>query len=460
MAFSFTLVNAGDLFPFAISFCLVPIIIAGYFYGMAWAYLVSVILTAFCIGLTKLGLEFVPMLMSAVSFNIAPLVVLRFNRLLKDHREECKGRLILAENEYRHLLEEDSRIKEFNSQLERDVLDMARLYEITKAMSGSMEFPGIFSVLKNILGRMFRFSSAKLILVQKNPDKETPDIQHIYRIDPLRQQQLFDDKKLIKLAAGSASFLENNKEHPDDAHQQENIVEPAQSDVALVEAYSKEKRKPNPAAFWLFFQDTPMGVLSVEGIQEDQIDKFLIIASQFGMELQRIRLYEMVQQLAIMDGLTGMFVRRYLLERCQDELRRAIKHKLNLACLVVDIDFFKYCNDKYGHLVGDAVLKQLAVIIKENIREVDFAGRFGGEEFCIALPDTTTDGAIHVADRLRASVEQHVFKAYDESIKITVSVGVSVFPDDASDLNQLIDCADQAMYKAKAEGRNKVCTWK
>ena len=103
---------------------------------------------------------------------------------------------------------------------------------------------------------------------------------------------------------------------------------------------------------------------------------------------------------------------------------------------------------------------KISDIIKESIREVDFAGRYGGEEFCVMLPDTATAGATHVAERLRAAVENHTFKAYDESIKITVSVGVSVFPEDASDVSQLIDCADQAMYKAKGEGRNRVRVWK
>lgn len=459
MAVSFILVNTGDAFPFMIPFCLAPIVIAGYRHGVIWAYLISAVLTAFCIGLVKSGLEFVPMIMSVACFNIAPLIVMRFNKMLADDKEDCKKKIGAAQNEYQALFDEDTQIKEFNAQLERDVLDIARLYEITKAMSGNMEFSGIFLVLKNILNKMFKFSRAKLILVVKNTETQDFEIKSVYRINPEKQQQLFEEDKLLRLSTVGTSFLNSNN-----AENHQDKVEPDEFDRLLVKSYSDPNARPATdstfSSVWLFSHNAPIGILVIEDIPQEQVDRFTIIAGQFALELQRIKLYEMVQELAIMDGLTGMFVRRYLLERCQDELRRALKHKLNLSCLMVDIDFFKYCNDKYGHLVGDAVLKQIASIIKDNVREVDFVGRFGGEEFCIMLPDTVTEGAVHVADRLRAAVEEHIFKAYDESIKVTVSVGVSVFPDDATDLNQLIDCADQAMYKAKADGRNKVAAWK
>ena len=457
MAVSFVLVNAGNAFPFTIPFCLVPIVIAGYRYGVIWAYLISAVLTAFCIGLTKSGLEFMPMIISAVTFNIAPLIVMRFNKIFNDYKNECREKIHRAQEEYQELFAQDNQAKEFNSQLERDVLDMARLYEITKAMSGSMEFSGIFLVLKNILNKMFKFRQAKLILVAKNPDMQELLIKGVYRISPEKHQHGFENEAPL-FATASASFLNNNSSVED-----EDKVEPDDFDRLLINSYPKQDKSPSGvstfSSVWLFSHTAPAGILTIEDIPQEQIGRFTIIAGQFALELQRVKLYEMVQELAIMDGLTGMFVRRYLMDRCQDELRRALKHKLNLSCLMVDIDFFKYCNDKYGHLVGDAVLKQIAVLIKENIREVDFAGRHGGEEFCIILPDTILEGAVHVADRLRTAVEQYMFKAYDENIKITVSVGVSVFPDDATDLNQLIDCADQAMYKAKADGRNKVRAW-
>ncbi|OIO80278.1 MAG: hypothetical protein COW11_06690 [Candidatus Omnitrophica bacterium CG12_big_fil_rev_8_21_14_0_65_43_15] len=455
MAVSFSMVNSGETFAFVIPFSLVPIVLTGYFYGVIWAYLVSVTLSAFYIGLVKLGLDMPAMFICVASFNIAPVIVMKFNNMFERAKKECKQSLSQAENDYAGTLKEDENLKKSNAQLERDVLDMARLYEITKAMSGKMEFSGIFMVLDKIINRIFKFRRARLILVDKNQQNGEFVIKAVYNIESSKKDLFFNDNKLAHITVSSDDFLNNNAESLQYAS-----VEPEVSDIALIKRYPEPVRDSDLAGVWLFSKDTPMGILSIEGMPPEQIEKFLIIVGQFALELQKVKLYEMVQQLAILDGLTGMFVRRHLLERCQDELRRSIKHKLNLACLMVDIDFFKSCNDKYGHLVGDEVLKQISAIIKDNIREVDFAGRYGGEEFCIVLPDTSTAGAVHVAERLRAGVESHIFKAYDENIKVTVSIGASIFPDDASDLNQIIDCADQAMYKAKADGRNKVCTWK
>lgn len=478
MAVSFMSVKAGSAFPFILSFCIVPIVITGYFYGIVWAYLVSAIFTAFCIGLTKLGLGILPMLLSVVNFNIVPLIVLKFNKISRNYKQDRENSIREAEGFYRQLLEEDRQIKAVNARFEKDVLEMARLYEITKAMSANMEFSGIFGVLRNVLDKTFKFTSAKLILIFQKSQMEQPVVQKVYGIQRTSRAQLFEERRLTKLGTGTTPYNEATAAvSPSEA----DASEPTDFDKALVGMYPFGERKPlilgpgqpdssgdrlklqeginSFAATALFSEGAAVGILAIDNMPQEQLDRFLIVASQFELELQKVKLYEKVQQLAIMDGLTGMFVRRYLMERCQDELRRSIKHKLNLSCLIVDIDFFKDCNDKYGHLVGDVILKQIAVIIKENIREVDFVGRYGGEEFCVVLPDTPKAGAVHVAQRLRTAVEAYTFKAYDESIKVTVSVGVSVFPEDASDLNQLIDYADQAMYKAKAAGRNKVCTW-
>jgi diguanylate cyclase (GGDEF)-like protein len=124
---------------------------------------------------------------------------------------------------------------------------------------------------------------------------------------------------------------------------------------------------------------------------------------------------------------------------------------------MLDLDHFKETNDKFGHLVGDVVLKETAVILKDTLREIDIIGRYGGEEFSIVLTGIGREGAAQVAERIRQNVESAVFKAYDEVVSSTVSIGVSVFPDDGVDALNLIESADQALYRAKESGRNKVC---
>ena len=209
----------------------------------------------------------------------------------------------------------------------------------------------------------------------------------------------------------------------------------------------------------LHVEKSIIGKLCVKGILEEDKDKFSILAQQFALGLRRIRLYEKIEELAITDSLTHVFTRRYSLERLNEEFKRATNHKLNISFLMIDVDNFKSYNDKYGHLVGDAILKATASVIKSSIREIDLLGRFGGEEFICILPETTKDGANLAAERIRKAVYEKEIKVYDEILKVTVSVGVATFPHDASNPTDLIDKSDWALYRAKKMGKNRVCSF-
>jgi diguanylate cyclase (GGDEF)-like protein len=147
------------------------------------------------------------------------------------------------------------------------------------------------------------------------------------------------------------------------------------------------------------------------------------------------------------------------MERFEEERNRALIHKTQLSFLMIDVDFFKNFNDQHGHLTGDQILREIATIVKGHIREIDIIGRYGGEEFCVVLPDTDAAGAGYVAERIRAAVESATIKAYDTTTKATLSIGISVYPQDGKKINELIDKADWALYRAKKEGRNRVCTF-
>jgi diguanylate cyclase (GGDEF)-like protein len=144
-------------------------------------------------------------------------------------------------------------------------------------------------------------------------------------------------------------------------------------------------------------------------------------------------------------------MRRYL-----EEFERAGKFKLELSFLMIDIDYFKKINDSYGHLVGDAVLRETARLIKENIRDIDFIARYGGEEFSVILTETDKAGAIMVAERISSRISRERIKVFDENLNTSVSVGVATFPDNTIHSDVLIELADKAMYKAKVSGRNRV----
>jgi diguanylate cyclase (GGDEF)-like protein len=214
------------------------------------------------------------------------------------------------------------------------------------------------------------------------------------------------------------------------------------------------------AAIPLLSEKKMVAILTVENLPKSDLGKLVILSAQFALEIKKVLLYETVEELALTDGLTGLFVRRYFTERFNEESYRSKRYKLKFAFLMIDIDDFKKCNDTYGHLVGDVVLREIGRIMKESIREIDLASRYGGEEFALVLPETTRDGARLVSERIRKKIEENVFKAYDEKLKITVSIGTSIYPEDANEAKGIIETADAALYMAKKAGKNIVCEYK
>jgi diguanylate cyclase (GGDEF)-like protein len=192
-------------------------------------------------------------------------------------------------------------------------------------------------------------------------------------------------------------------------------------------------------------------------LNEADDEKFDILANQFALGFKRAVLYKKVQELAITDSLTQALSRRYFIERFDEEIERSKKFNLNFSLLIVDIDRFKEYNDRYGHLVGDVILREVSATIKAGIREIDLIGRYGGDEFLLLLTETDKNGARFVAERIRESIEARQFQAYDESLKGTISVGISCFPEDSHYWQGLIEKADKALYQAKQAGRNRVC---
>ena len=158
----------------------------------------------------------------------------------------------------------------------------------------------------------------------------------------------------------------------------------------------------------------------------------------------------------MLDGLTGVFNRKYLNSVIEKEFERHVRYSRALCFLMLDIDFFKNINDNYGHQFGDFVLKELSARISSALRDVDSFGRYGGEEFCCVLPETDIKFAVAVAERLRQVVVGKKFINGSSSIDVTISIGVSMSCDKVSTPALLIRSADEALYEAKEAGRNKV----
>ncbi len=175
------------------------------------------------------------------------------------------------------------------------------------------------------------------------------------------------------------------------------------------------------------------------------------------VQLKIKSLQDSLRELSITDGLTKTYNRRYLIELMKKEFYRAKRNKSNLSFILLDIDHFKRINDTYGHQQGDSILVDMVSILEKGIRRHEHVARYGGEEFALLLPETDLDGAITVANNIRKKVEGFKFAGQEKPLNINISLGVATFPgNNIESVDHLIKEADDALYKAKRKGRNRV----
>jgi diguanylate cyclase (GGDEF)-like protein len=208
----------------------------------------------------------------------------------------------------------------------------------------------------------------------------------------------------------------------------------------------------------LVIEGKPIGILWMwgEGLHESDLPTMSLFASQVAAALQNARLLTQVQRMAITDELTGIFNRRHFFNRAEAAFTQAKRYSHPLAALIVDIDHFKQFNDRYGHLVGDRVLREVARLLQDSLRGCDILGRYGGEEFSVVLPDTEMEAAVSAARRLLTHVAETPIQTEAGELHVQLSIGVSGLCKETSTLHALINRADQAMYMAKDAGRNRV----
>jgi len=196
-------------------------------------------------------------------------------------------------------------------------------------------------------------------------------------------------------------------------------------------------------------------ILHADEIAADDLVAARALVAQGAAALENARLHGVVELRAISDGLTGLANRRHCEERLGGEIARSERYETPLAAILCDIDEFKAANDTYGHAFGDLVLQQFAGVLEETLRDVDVSGRWGGEEFLIVLPDTTLEGAIEAAERIRTAFAGVDFPAEAGMTRMTASFGVARFVT-GTDADGLVRVADEALYEAKRRGKNRV----
>jgi diguanylate cyclase (GGDEF)-like protein len=219
------------------------------------------------------------------------------------------------------------------------------------------------------------------------------------------------------------------------------------------------------ASFPLLSGDRALGLMEVRRDEPgpfaaDELALFALTASVAAGSMVRA---EVLEKLIFLDRLTGLWNRGYFDDQIEREIERANRMGTSLALLMADVDHFKRINDRHGHLVGDAALTHVAAMIRSNIRQIDVASRYGGEEFAILLPSITRARAARTAERLRRVVADARFSELVPELgetRVSISLGFALYPDDAATARQLIDRADRvALYAAKNRGRNRVVPW-
>ena len=213
----------------------------------------------------------------------------------------------------------------------------------------------------------------------------------------------------------------------------------------------------------LFSAERLSGVFRLESGEEnryeaDDLRFFSILADLASVSLENARLYRRTEELARIDELTGLFVHRIFQERLTEELTRAQGGKHPLSLLMIDIDHFKQYNDRYGHIAGDLVLRQVTQMIKGKVEAGEFACRYGGEEFTIVLPHRSRQEAASLAQTICQTIAQTDFILRRETTRVTLSIGVATYPEDGLFKEELLKQMDARLYQAKRLGRNRVCS--
>jgi diguanylate cyclase (GGDEF)-like protein len=356
------------------------------------------------------------------------------------YQKELLGETVLCENSLRELenlkQKHHSRLESLHH-LEKQVAGLLDLFEIARDFNDCLSFDAIKEILIQRVQPEIPFKELKMILLDK-------------KAEPLVAE------RVIAVAGKQTKDYEVSEE----------VSAEEWELAAAAKSTKKMVNQKGRLVFPLMIDGETGAFLMAEETQPDDLAKFEVLAAYMALLVKKVGLYETVKELSIRDGLTGVFVRRHFLERFEEELKRSIKYNLPLAVLMLDIDHFKKYNDAYGHLAGDATLKQAAALLRENLRKVDIVARYGGEEFVVVLPESRRAVAMEVAERIRSSIARHNFKVYNDQTRVTVSIGISLFLEDSLGaasaaepgnlVPDLVQLADQALYRAKEEGRNRV----
>lgn len=351
----------------------------------------------------------------------------------------------LLETDYQEEKRLNSTTGKQHSSFKVEQHDKERLvYEISNAVRSSLDIQDVLHTAVIKIGEAFHLSRCLVIWPMPDSHEYTVYEYSDEAITPGKQLFFSDDGHAFVRVAHSKSAPHNFSAEQDTFNK----------DFLSQFGFLSGMLVP------LIYHDRNIGSLFLQDCTTDRewsIDNTALIGSLADLitvAIEHANLHEEKKQQAVTDGLTGIANRRHFNESFTKEFERAKRYGNCLSLAVFDLDFLKKINDTYGHNVGDEAIKAIGRVLSNSCRAVDVAARFGGEEFCLLLPDTDEEDALNLAERVRNLIyETHI----EGPGNISASVGVATYPQHANEQDELFEAADQALYAAKHSGRNKVC---
>lgn len=337
--------------------------------------------------------------------------------------------------------------------MEKLMKQISQVNEFVQSLKGTMKLSEILVIILRNIVKGLEFDRAIIYVIKEN-NKTTVEFASGYTINgnySAPYSCVFDKSKSIL----ARSIIEKKTF----------IISNAQTNYFCEQVLVDTLNLKEFGLVPIVVQDTSVGVILIDNyinrkpVDESKLKALSVFANQAGIAIENARIHERIESLAVKDGLTEIYNHRYFQEALRNEINKSVKYNRPMSLLFLDLDNFKHFNDTNGHLEGDRLLKEVSAIFKSCIRNNDTLARYGGEEFVIILADADKEKTLIVAERIRKSVE--TFNFVSELNKplgnITVSIGISIFPDDAKQPEALIDLADKGLYVAKKSGKNKIC---
>ncbi len=330
------------------------------------------------------------------------------------------------------------------SELEKSQAQLQMIYENTRILAAILDTDGIVREVVRLLKELLQLRNYSVIFRDKSGSyffrARVSDGEPAYQHDPVDTDRLALVAKVCDLEEPIRikDITSRDDYEPLSARAHSVMLVPLVSRGIARGALTAESSEP-------------------DHFKERDLQMFSIVARSAALALDNAELHKKTEELTIFDELTQTYNYRYFSRKLDEEKRRAFRYNMPLSLVMVDIDYFKKLNDTYGHENGNRVLRQLSSIIKSCIRDVDIFARYGGEEFAIILPQTNKEEAGYIGERIRSRVDETEFLLEGvPPVRVTVSVGISCFPENGRSPQQLVKIADQALYKAKGDGRNLV----